>query len=370
MASSERSNYVGEWFGHRIYPAVSCSPLSLRDQRERRCPFLSDITRQDCECTKAVASKGVCTISSPSNGKRQDWLVCPNRALVAEILETVGRRLFGGGAGDRPMVIPAPRLQSEETQRQVIRRLKGGGKVIVAFQEKLGGEISIPATDRSPEISFDVTLAELQYAKGRLDIGQFGILEVQTMDFHGSYSHAVKNLTDALRLHSDTFYKAVRDNPRWLGERIEGPNKANVFKRTFYQLAFKFRLGLDRRCAGCVIAITSSVWDSWQPHLGKPDLVPLGKTESLLSRTGRTPAKPARAWIYVFEPEAESPDSPNPLRIRNMIATDADSLVHYALKVAPEAAVGIQGRVDLIPLKIRERLVKLWRAFGQADAAC
>jgi hypothetical protein len=40
------------------------------------------------------------------------------------------------------------------------------------------------------------------------------------------------------------------DNQRWLSEGVEGPNIANVFKRTFYQMMFTFQLGHHERCAG------------------------------------------------------------------------------------------------------------------------
>src|SRR5437667_12908286 len=91
------------------------------------------------------------------------------------------------------------------------------------------------------------------------------------MDFHGSYRAVVKNLEDALRLHGLQFHKELQSKPNWLGERIEGPNIANVFKRTFYQIMLNFQIGADESCAGCVLALPVSVWDSWQRHLGKPD---------------------------------------------------------------------------------------------------
>ena len=38
---------------------------------------------------------GVCTINNASNGSRQDWLVCPYRALDPNLIDNVVRRLFG-----------------------------------------------------------------------------------------------------------------------------------------------------------------------------------------------------------------------------------------------------------------------------------
>jgi hypothetical protein len=58
------------------------------------------------------------------------------------------------------------------------------------------------------------------------------------MDFHGSYRAAVTNLRDAHRLHGRKFPKELAQNQGWASEDVEGPNIANVFKRTFYQTLF------------------------------------------------------------------------------------------------------------------------------------
>jgi hypothetical protein len=97
----------------------------------------------------------------------------------------------------------------------------------VYLQNKLGGEISLSRTERSPELSFDVTMVDLILRDGLPTIKRFGILEIQTMDFHGSYRAAVKNLEDALRLHGDAFHATLLSNQRWLRDGIEGPNIAN-----------------------------------------------------------------------------------------------------------------------------------------------
>ena len=74
------------------------------------------------------------------------------------------------------------------------------------------------------------------------------------MDFHGSYRHAVSALEAAVDLHVDEFGKQVENNQKhgW-GRKIEGPNIANVFKRTIYQLILKFGLSGQDRCAGVVL---------------------------------------------------------------------------------------------------------------------
>jgi len=258
-------------------------------------------------------------------------------------------------------------MRSTRAQERAAKAMAQSETFLVFFQEKLGGEISLPATKRSPEMAFDITLVEIVRKSGVYQVGRFGVLEVQTMDFHGTYRNAVKNAKDALRLHGAGFYKAIRDNPTWLAEKIEGPNKANVFKRTFYQLVFKFRLGQAPDCAGSMLAVPAAVWDSWVPHLGMPPLKRLEGTQFTLAEPNKTPRTSAQreacARILVFEPDASSRACSNPLKIKKTILTSAEALMHYALRVAPEAAVGERGLVDNLSQRIRARLQNWWPVF-------
>ena len=141
---------------------------------------------------------------------------------------------------------------------------------------------------------------------------------------------------------------------------MEGPNIANVFKRTFYQMMFKFQLGQHDRCAGCVLAVPQSVWDSWQRHLGAPELIsePDG-THSLLA-PGRARQNPCPAWIYVFDPDGTSNETPSPIVLRKMIGTDAPSMSHWALEVAPAAALSnIDSEAGMLSVLSR-RLKLFW----------
>jgi hypothetical protein len=102
-------NFVSEWFGHRIHPNVVSNAQAVADQTSERCPFLSAATGENRACIKNPQSKGVCSVSCVSNGPRQDWLVCPYRALSPEIVAGAVRRLFGLGArpdrGSRPGIV-------------------------------------------------------------------------------------------------------------------------------------------------------------------------------------------------------------------------------------------------------------------------
>jgi len=252
-------------------------------------------------------------------------------------------------------VVAAPVLGDANEAVAFRAEVHAGTPCLVYFQNRLGGEISLRATDRSPELSFDATLVEIvPVENGGLTLGRYGVLEIQTMDFHGTYASAVKNLAAALHLHQDDFGSAVADHPEWLGEAVEGPNIANVFKRTFYQMMFKFQLGSHSRSAGCVFAIPEAVWDSWQRHLGKPDLIAIGDGTFRLAQSERGEAP--SAWIYVFDLDASAQVSPNRLRLRKVIGTSAAALSHYALDVAPMAAMEPGSAADGLLDAIRTRL--------------
>lgn len=320
-------------------------------------------------CIKKSSALGTCTISSLSNGPRQDWLVCPYRALDIGLLESVARRMFASAPERAALILPAPTLRSKEVRERLRASVHDGHLVVVYLQDKLGGEISIAATDRSPELSFDITMIRIVGIESDLSLGKYGLLEVQTMDFHGSYAHAVSNLKAALHLHEGTFHRALEENRRWLSDRIEGPNIANVFKRTFYQMMLKFQIGADESCAGSVLAIPVPVWDSWQRHLGKPDLQQRDDgTYVLRHPDDRDVAVRAPAWIYLFDVESDGEVTPNAISVKQVIATDAESVAYYALKVAPQAAVAGVGGTDRLLATIRRRIGMWWPELGTGPA--
>lgn len=346
-------NCVGEWFGHRVYPVVRLTEPQIDVLRDKLCPFLTGITDERRQCIKPSSSSGVCTINSRVGGTRQDWLVCPYRALDPELLTDVARRLFDIGSGRQVYIAPAPTLRRAEVRQLITDTVARGDAALVYLQDKLGGEVSLSGTPRSPELAFDTTIVEVIGPPDRLTLARYAILELQTMDFHGSYRHAVKNLEDALRLHATNFPDALRENPSWLAERIEGPNIANVFKRTFYQMVLKFQIAGHGECAGSAMAIPASVWNSWQRHLGAPDLIDEGDGIFALWRPGerKDPNRPP-AWIYVFDLDVQSPISPNPIVISKRIATDAESIAYYALEAG--------GSADRLLASIRRRLASWW----------
>jgi len=283
--------------------------------------------------------------------------VCPHRALEPALLEGATRRLFRIDAPEPITLIAAPTLATDRGRESLESTLVSGQRALVYLRNKLGSEISFRKTDRSPEFSFDITVVEILRQAESLDLGRYGIVEVQTMDFHGSYERAVVNLRDALRLHEARFHRELQEHgDRWLSERIEGPNIANVFKRTFYQMMLKFQVGAHESSVGCVLALPAAVWDSWQRHLGKPELVSQPDQTFALRRPGAVlSGDHVSAWIFVFDIAADATTSPNPIVIQKAIATDAESIAYFPTTVAPEAAIGGASSTNLM-LSIRRRL--------------
>jgi hypothetical protein len=356
-----KGNFISEWFGQRIYPQVRLDTHALAVQKASQCPFLSHILNNTTACVKGENSLGVCAISSGSNGSRQDWLVCPYRVIDSDIVKQGCKLIFGL---DRE-VLPKP--VSLLTQPGELQRFKDDvvreGVGYLFFQDKLGGEISIVGTDRSPEMAFDVTLVEVRPGAGSgFIVTRYGILEIQTMDFHGSYKLAVTDLRDALRLHSADFAEALQKNPQWAGKKVEGPNIANVFKRTFYQVMLKFKLsGEGAAAAGTLLALPRSVWDSWQPFLGAPELEdesPGIKRFKLIE--GGAPEPALNAFICVFDLDASNASAISPIRIEYFVRVSPERLAHHAFTEVPNHILHAINTNDSVLSRIRTRLSDWW----------
>jgi hypothetical protein len=359
---AERRPHIAEWFGHRVFPVVATSGKAASDQKNQRCPFLSETLQTDKTCVKAPASRGVCTISAASNGPRQDWLVCPYRALDDDLLADMIRRLYAVPGSAPVLIKPVTVLEDAGARGELLRAAQADDprRAFVYFQDKLGGEIGLPKTPKSPELSFDITVAELiaqpaGHSEPEVRVGRYAVIELQTTDTHGSYSHSVTAMRNALDLHEATFHHELAGNPDWAGRRVEGPNISNVFKRTFYQVAFKFQVTRRDTSAGCVLALPQPVWDSWQPFLGAPQLHQHHDgTWRLLDDHTTHPAN----WIYVFDLDQTPQTSGEPAAIqtRLVIGTDAATLSRAALEIAPTAAANYGGTADVVVTAIIRRL--------------
>jgi len=353
-----RGNFIGEWFGYRIYPKANSRPEAIQTWKAQTCPYLSRATGERSKCVKAETSLGVCSINTDTSLGRRDWLVCPYRAFDPKLLKEAVHRLFSVPPDKPLLVIPAVKLLGVDQRDLVLDALKKGFGVYVYLDQKLGGEVSLRKTARSPEFSIDVTILELILIDGAIAVERFGALEIQTMDFHGSYAHAVKNLNDGLRLHPKEFAATLDQNHAWMSEKIEGPNLSNVFKRTFYQMAFKFQLGRGEGCVGTVLAIPKSVWESWRHQLGDPILEQGDR--AVLAKPGTPIPEHPLAWIFSFDLTASEDGGPDDVRFDQIIATSAEALSYWALEVAPVHAMEFALSSEGLPRSIRGLIGKIW----------
>lgn len=356
---------MAEWFGHRVFPTVADDPAVRADLVAQRCPFLSRVAARETQCVKSENSRGVCTISAGSNGRRQDWLVCPHRALDDNLLHAMVRRLFGLSATTAIHVVPVTNLSSPTVRQRVLEQVLDttAPRQFVTFQQYFGGEISLPRSPASPELSFDATVVELVADPERgptaVRLDRYGVIEIQTTDTHGSYKHAVSALSQALDLHGSDFAQQLGAHPDWPGRKVEGPNISNVFKRTFYQVMFKFQITRRSSSAGCILALPRPVWDSWLPFLGAPEIVDMGDGTHQLAGPGETVSHvPEPSWIYVFDIDEQPPldGGPTPVHVDLVIATDAPTLSRLALEIAPANAIGSSDDHDSVVTALERRV--------------
>jgi hypothetical protein len=356
-----RGNYISEWFGQRIYPEVRLNDKSISGGNWGVCPFLTGVKRQHTQCIKNENAFGVCTINSVGGDARRDWLVCPYRVIDSDIVQAGCETIFETTTSIKP--IPVSILNDKKGTVALEQALAKNQRAFVFFQDKLGGEISISGTPASPEIAFDVTVVELSKAKGSLRVGRYGFIEIQTMDFHGSYKQAVSNLRDAHRLHKAGFSKELAKNPTWMSEGVEGPNIANVFKRTFYQTLLKFELSKEGAAAGTILALPQSVWDSWQPFLGRPQIEPVNGVNFRIKGSDNKHYHGTNAWIFVFELDARRRTPISPINITAKIRVSATDLVEHAFVNVPKNMLHWTKSDDALLQRIRSRMQRALPTF-------
>ncbi len=287
-------------------------------------------------------------------------------------------RIFGGDAGER-YPVPVSALRNVDKLYKFKSDVRQAGRGFLFFQDRLGGEISLRGTDKNPEMSFDITLVEVSKAPANgYGLGRYGIMEVQTVDFHGSYRRAVDALNNALDLHRSEFPAMLQRNLGWARRGVEGPNIANVFKRTFYQMLVKFQLASGNAAAGTVLTLPKSVWDSWQPFLGGPTLVGTDRGYSIIAGA---PATALNAFICVFDIDAEvgakreggtgvaAARDISPIRIETFIKVDPEALARHAFAEVPREILRNIAGTDMIMASIRSRLSSLWPELGRFASA-
>ncbi|WP_221088245.1 PDDEXK family nuclease [Deinococcus aquaedulcis] len=358
-----QGNYVAEWFGHRVWPVVDRSEEARRHQAQRACPFLSQATGEHTECIKKAKGwdepYGVCTINSTSNGTPQDWIACPYRTLDQHftLLASAVRTSYAVDDQVQIALLPLTVLHKLEQRERIRDLLARGGRVFLFSSQKLGGEIDLSETPASPGALVDTSVVEVSAVDASGAPSTFGrhlFYEIQTADFHGSPLHVATRLKALCpRVESGTeppedyhgpLLQAMERGENVCGDKVEGPNKANIFKRTIYQMIFKMALARHPESEGFAIVLPVAVWESWLRHLGQPRLLPVGGDPdhvALLAPDERveTVAATNNAAVFVFEIDTTSAESPHPLRLVKRVTCSVDALIHHTFRAASGKAM-------------------------------
>lgn len=379
----QTGNFVSEWFGHRVWPVVDTSERARLDQGHRACPFLTGVTGEAADCVKSARGwsepYGVCTISSDCNGPRQEWIACPFRVLDQdlEVLMPAIRYKYSMPDQARLLLLPITSLSRGESRDRILDAVNRQQRIFLFSAQKLGGEIDLPETEMSPGASVDLSAIEVITTDENGKPAQLGghlFFEIQTADFHGSPLHAAAELANLCPKGKATprYHKRLVEQVEVCGRGVEGPNKANIFKRTIYQMIFKTELARRSNSAGFAILLPVPVWESWRKHLGQPELTRVDGDAghmALLAPGESASADPAvgDATIYVCDIDTDSSESPQPLHITQRVTCTAHALSYHAFVGAADRAFE-RHVVDSFRATFAERIERAWAASSQDEA--
>lgn len=194
---------IADWFG---YDADYRSPQSNEERDQHRCPFI------ESTCTKKLRDStvsGVCSAFVGRGATESPVIICPNRlyADTYSILQDTAAQAFGGN----PTVITPDQLTTVEHD----------GTYVVAFGQRYGRELRLPARGIGRNFSIDWVLARIS-PHGVL--AEFSALEVQSIDTTGNYHRQLADLQAGRGPESK-----VTANLNW----------ENVNKRILPQLIYK-----------------------------------------------------------------------------------------------------------------------------------
>jgi hypothetical protein len=266
------------------------------------------------------------------------------------------------------LLLPVTALNVEVRRRSIVSALSSGGRVFLFSGNKMGGELELAETIASPGASVDISVIEVESTDEDgvpNGYGEHFFYEIQTADFHGSPLHAAGLLKKACPKggNSENYHSNLLSQVEICGTGVEGPNKANIFKRTIYQMLFKIALAQHSHSAGFAIVLPAPVWDSWLTHLGRPSLDSIAGERgqfALLSPSEKQDGfAGGKATIYVFDIDRESPESPSPLRIIRQISCSSGALAYFTFEEAARQALALDV-VKQFRTKFRDRVQAGW----------
>jgi hypothetical protein len=118
---------------------------------------------------------------------------------------------------------------------------------------------------------------------------------------------------------------------------------------------------------GALLALPGSVWESWPPHLGAPELKSAGRGIHRFAQT-ELQNEDAKGWILVFEVDDTSLATPNPIRIHKTIQANLEVLAHLAFERAPQESMKMLVEKDSIRTIIRRRITEFWPSLLESPS--
>jgi len=264
------ANSISEWFGYRIFPTVTDAEQAIRDQQDERCPFLAKRSGRH----ESASSRPTRAAYAPYPAKltaAARLVVCPYRTADQPDPDGGGApAVFSSHVRRNRCSYPPRRLPTARPKNESANRSMAGGGCSLYFMDKLGGEIDIPwkQTFGKVQTRHDASWRSLGLG-AEPPSADTAILEVQTMDFHGTYREATLSLTHALKLHPRDFASQLRANPNWASAGMESEHRQRYSSEPSTRYCSSSAGNHSRLCRRHP-ALPGSVWESWQPHWGAP----------------------------------------------------------------------------------------------------
>ncbi len=117
-------------------------------------------------------------------------------------------------------------------------------------------------------------------------------------------------------------------------------------------------------CAGFAIILPLLVWNSWLRHFASPKLIKIDAVGRVFALAGpsqqpKDVVAHARTWIFIFDVDCASSESPQPLLIARRIATSASALTHQAFAIAAQQGIA-GGVIDRNRGTLERRVLENW----------
>ena len=124
----------------------------------------------------------------------------------------------------------------------------------------------------------------------------------------------------------------------------------------FYQTLLKFELSREGAAASTILALPQSVWESWQPFLGRPVIEHVDGLNYRIKGSDNDLYHGTNAWIFVFDLDETSRASISPLRITAKIRVSGTDLIEHAFVNVPKHMLHWATNEDALLQRIRSRI--------------